>query len=506
MRSLLDQLSWKHVIAPIAVYFLTLAFYRLFLHPLAGFPGPKLAAITRYVEAYYDVVCGGQYTFKLAEMHKKYGPIIRISPYELHISDPSFYEKLYNREGRWDKYDWTWNAFGAPSATICSVKHEAHKHRRAALNPFFSKTSVAKRVGIIQRLASELCRKVDSFAVSESSQISMSAAISAFVRDVSTEFVIGKQYHILDAQDLNADVAVLFQGTGNLWRRTKHIPWYGSLLRYMPTSLVKKTSNHGVTAFVFFLQDMMKVTSDYFVSLRSAATDPDAPRTIVHEILDSELPPDEKSMGRVFQEVGTISGAGNETVAGCLSMILYHVYANQTILVRLRSELVAARHEPGPSLTVLENLPYLTAVLMEGLRLSPALATRAQRIAPDRDLVYNGQVIPAGTPVGMTTLLMHTDPDIYPDPTCFDPERWVDMDVRRKAEKTYAPFGRGTRMCLGMYLAWAELYMVVSTLVERFDLEFDPAALGDLECTSDEFLIGTTKRNGLRAYVKRVGI
>ncbi|KAK8130638.1 trichodiene oxygenase [Apiospora kogelbergensis] len=56
-------------------------------------------------------------------------------------------------------------------------------------------------------------------------------------------------------------------------------------------------------------------------------------------------------------------------------------------------------------------------------------------------------------------------------------------------------------LCLGMHLAWAELYIVISTLIQLFDLAFDADALGDLECTSDEFLIGTTKRNGLRAFV-----
>ncbi|KAK8023577.1 cytochrome P450 [Apiospora rasikravindrae] len=511
MTSPVENVSWKHGVVLAALYFLTLAFHRLFLHPLAGFPGPRLAAVTRDFEAYYDVVCNGQYTFKIAEMHKRYGPIIRISPHELYVSDPSFYEKLYNQDGKWDKYDWAWDAFGAPLSTICTAKHHVHKRRRAVLNHFFSKASVASRIDIVQRSVSELCRKVDEFADSRSIQISLGAAISAFTRDVSIEFAIGKRYHILDALDLDADEATLPQTSGSLWQRSKHFRWYVSLMKRMPSSMVQKTGGDGVNAFVFFLQ--------YYSTLAAAPPGDDGSgdtttRTIVHEILNAQIPPAEKSPGRVFEEVGTITRGGFETVANSLRMILYHIYADPEVLRRLRAELAEPRRDRSQndqgssdiSLRTLKKLLYLTAVLMEGLRLSPGLSTRSQRIAPDRDLVYNGRVIPAGTPVGMTTLLMHHDPALYPDPKRFDPERWMDMDVRRKAEKTYAPFGRGTRICLGMHLAWAELYLVVAALVQRFDFQFDPAALADLECSSDQFIIGTSGRDGLKTFVSRVPV
>jgi hypothetical protein len=65
--------SWKNAAAAFVVYWASLAFYRVFLHPLAKFPGPKLAAVTRWYEAYYDLVLEGRYTFKIAEMHKTYG-------------------------------------------------------------------------------------------------------------------------------------------------------------------------------------------------------------------------------------------------------------------------------------------------------------------------------------------------------------------------------------------------------------------------------------------------
>ena len=68
----MSYISWPAA-ATVAVYLASLIFYRLLLHPLSRFPGPKLAAISRWYEAYYDAIQEGQYTFKISEMHKKYG-------------------------------------------------------------------------------------------------------------------------------------------------------------------------------------------------------------------------------------------------------------------------------------------------------------------------------------------------------------------------------------------------------------------------------------------------
>jgi hypothetical protein len=71
--NLQQVLSWQNITAILIIYWATLIFYRIFLHPLAHFPGPRLAAITRWYEAYFDVVENGQYTFKIAKLHKTYG-------------------------------------------------------------------------------------------------------------------------------------------------------------------------------------------------------------------------------------------------------------------------------------------------------------------------------------------------------------------------------------------------------------------------------------------------
>ncbi|KAI0809864.1 trichodiene oxygenase [Xylaria sp. FL0064] len=478
-------LLWPLVLAGGVVLASAVAFYRLLLHPLAVFPGPKLAALTRGYEAYYDIVCNGQYTFKIAEMHKKYGSIVRISPYELHISNPHFYEKIYTREGEWDKYTFTYNEFGAPLSTVCAIDHSVHKRRRAAVNPFFSKASVAAK-------------------------LSLSAVISALTRDVATEFILGKSYNSLESRDFNAGLAVLFQSSGGVWRITKHLPWYGPLLKSLPVpAWLVQRADDGVKSFFGFLKSMVDMCSKIHSTWKNGKLDPGAPQTVVHAILNSDLPDNEKSFARIFDEASTITGAAFETTANTLRLTLYHIYNNIEVLRRLRAEITATLRDDQNSSSILsrlEQLPYLTAVLMEGLRLSPALATRAMRVSPNRDLSFRGQRIPAGTPVGMTTYLIHRDPDVYSDPDQFKPQRWLDLQERLKLEKFYAPFSKGPRNCLGMHLAWAELYMTVAALVEHFDIVFDSSAIDDITCTSDQFTIGTAGNNGLPVTVRRVKV
>lgn len=78
------------------VYLAIIAVLRLFVSPLAGIPGPKPAALTYRYQSYYEFFPHrGQFLFKCDELHKKYGPVVRIGPDEVHINDPYYYNEAY---------------------------------------------------------------------------------------------------------------------------------------------------------------------------------------------------------------------------------------------------------------------------------------------------------------------------------------------------------------------------------------------------------------------------
>jgi cytochrome P450 len=433
----------------IMAYYATLVVYRLFFHPLACFPGPRLAAISRWYEAYYDVVCGGQYTAQIAQLHRTYGPIIRISPHELHVIDPAFYKTLYRNDGRWHKHAWTYDAFGAPNSTIFGSNHETHKARRRAIAPLFSKQHVEAQQEILRRNIDKLCGRISNLA---GTTFNLGAAISAFTRDSANEFIVGKEYNELDLNDFGIGLSIAWSGAGAFWRMTKHVPWFGPALKAMPIEWAMKAADEGTLSFLRYLQQSKQDTQDTLAAAASPSPDPWVQDTIVHAIVHSDLPAAEKRFVRVFNEVATVTGAGFETTANAVRLILFHVYTDAGILQRLRDEINAAQPSSSEpiSLKTIEQLPYLTAVLMEGMRLSPAISTRGARIT-DKDLIYGTWRIPAGTPVGMTTLLMHTDEKLYPEPMRFHPDRGMQSATRVAIPaSTYAPFSRGTRICLGM--------------------------------------------------------
>jgi cytochrome P450 len=198
-----------------------------------------------------------------------------------------------------------------------------------------------------------------------------------------------------------------------------------------------------------------------------------AHHTVFHEILSSNLPEREKTVERLWQEAQIFTFAGTETAAWALSVMTFYLLSMPNITQKLRAELNTAIPDAQkvPSWKKLEQLPYLSAIISEGLRLSIGVSTRQHRICPDETLVLDtGErewIIPKGTVIAMSNPSIHFNSDIFPDPTRFDPERWI---KNPGLERYLWSFSKGPRRCLGVNLAYAELYLCIAMLFRRFDV------------------------------------
>jgi len=210
--------------------------------------------------------------------------------------------------------------------------------------------------------------------------------------------------------------------------------------------------------------------------------------TIFHTVLESSLPPEEKQLSRLWQEGQTVIGAGTETTAWALSVTTFHILSNPAIRRALLAELTPlfTSTTPGPSFAQLEQLPYLAAVIAEGLRLSHGVTTHLQRVCPDAALRFHAWRIPPGTPMSMSAILVHLNPSLFPAPRVFDPDRWIANPGLRRY---LVSFSKGSRQCLGMNLAYAELYLAVAYTLWRFPrMRLVDTSLDDVETVADYFM------------------
>lgn len=211
--------------------------------------------------------------------------------------------------------------------------------------------------------------------------------------------------------------------------------------------------------------------------------------TIFHSLINNDLPQQEKELQRIVEEAVLIVGAGQLTTADVLSVIFYQLIKNPEKLQMLRHELDEAIPDPNnlPHYQQLEQLPYLTAVILEGLRVTDPVCTRLPRISPDEDLKFQEWVIPKGTPVSMSAYFVHRDQRYFPNAENFVPERWVEPQARMRLERYLVAFSKGSRICLGMNLAYEEMYFACAAIVQRFDMELYETSEKDVKMTRDMF-------------------
>jgi cytochrome P450 len=176
---------------------------------------------------------------------------------------------------------------------------------------------------------------------------------------------------------------------------------------------------------------------------------------------------DGTSMGResLRDELLTLLAAGHETTATALAWTFHLLVENRRVLDRLVAELDALPPEKAA------DAPYLDAVVKESLRLQPVVPGVGRALeAPMRIGDWD---IPAGTMVAPSIYLTHHDPDVWPDPERFDPERFVH---RKPTPYEWLPFGGGVRRCIGMAFALYEMKVVLATVLRGLAIERAPGA------------------------------
>ncbi|KAK7754816.1 hypothetical protein SLS62_003130 [Diatrype stigma] len=354
--------------------------------------------------------------------------------------------------------------------------------------------------------------------------LNASCMFSALGNDVVSIYSFARCDHKLESLDFDpTSREAALAGISSI-HFMKHVPWVNDVMKALPEAFVEWLLPM-LASFLALKRTTREQVKKIMAGENREWQEKDHP-TIFHAILDSKLPSREKTVDRLSEDAQVVVMAGTLTTTATLELITFWLLRQQGTLLRLRKELLSVMPSVddvgGVPLATLENLPYLTAVIKEGLRLSYGLSARSQRIDPDSPIHFTDKrtgkewVIPPKTSVSITSVQIHHDEDIFPRSRDFIAERWLG-DEGKRLERYLTSFGKGSRNCVGVNLAYGELYLVLAHMWRCWGsrdarlgddagvLSLFETGLHDVELEADHFIPTPRKGSqGIRVKVQRV--
>ncbi|XP_055707519.1 probable cytochrome P450 4ac1 [Phlebotomus papatasi] len=173
----------------------------------------------------------------------------------------------------------------------------------------------------------------------------------------------------------------------------------------------------------------------------------------------------------IREEVDTFTFEGHDTTASGITMILFCLAQNPDIQEKVYEEIKSIRQEKnGAPLEIADysNLVYTDRVIKECLRMYPPVPFISRELTETQEV--NGYPVPTGTIVALHIFDLHRDPQYFPDPERFDPDRFLPEQVEKRHPFAYLPFSAGPRNCIGQKFALLEIKTVIESILINFHL------------------------------------
>ncbi|KAK3625225.1 hypothetical protein LTR56_012019 [Elasticomyces elasticus] len=458
-----------------------------FITPLRNFPGPFLASITDKWLLYYDLA--GLRTLKIHELHRRYGPVVRIGPNELSFSDVSVVNQIYGQQTAFMKAPASqdeepgtiYESMSLQPLGIFSLREKAaHSHRRSLLSHAFSQQNINDCTALIMQKVDLL---VEMFEKDVSRQPDVFLRFRLFALDVVGELFLGSSFGGLEAgtapQFLH-DMDDFFLLGGLEYQFYAVV----ALLRRLPLA--------GLQSFLACRERVAQLGNSTFQKYIERHGRESKRKDLLTKILSPQQEKNLMSDRETYVEIGNLVFAGTDTTSTTLTYLFWALARfpdwQNSIRVELREKL--GDNVRGPyDYQAIGNLPVLEAVINEGLRLYPAAPASLPRIVPDGGWQYNSHTIPARTVVSMQCYTTQRDPLAFPEPDKFIPGRWLDVEPTADMKTLFMPFSKGTRACLGKGLAMLELKLVLVALLSRYEVTLPVQTTEESMEMRDHFLV-----------------
>jgi cytochrome P450 len=326
--------------------------------------------------------------------------------------------------------------------SVILLDEDDHLEQRRLLLPAFHGERMQRLTGLMTELAE---REVASWPTEE--PVALHPRLQRVTLEIILRVVFGlEEGPTLDRlRDLLTDVLAFTESPLSvLPPMMRALAWMPRLRRF--NGQLRETDE-----IIFALIDERRAEMD-------GDGDDSPPRDDILAMLLAARHQDESPMSQqeLRDELMTALVAGHETTASQLAWALERLAREPAVRARLTDEIDAGQSDE-----------YLSATITEILRLRPVLPNAEPRLTK-REVEIGGHRYPPGVVLMASAYLIHHDPDIYPEPQAFRPERF---EGTAPGTYTWIPFGGGRRRCLGASFAVQEMKVVLRATLRRYELK-----------------------------------
>ncbi|EPE30604.1 Cytochrome P450 [Glarea lozoyensis ATCC 20868] len=441
--------------------------YNIYFHPLSHHPGPKLWAASR-IPFIYSLLTG-QLIQRTKEFHEKYGDFLRLAPDEVSFASEQAWNEIYafrpgHKRALRDKAYYV-----APESNVDNIitttDFKFHARVRRILSSSFSEGSLRAQYSLINSKADLLVSQIQRLTASskEGARVNMTDWLNFFTMDVISDLAFGESFGCLERGDYHEWVHTLFAFLKymSLAAAPRYYPTVEFILKmFMPKSVMEGQRKHMAYA-------REKITRR--IDLKSERPD------FMTPFMKNNVNFESVSREEIVETFNFVIIGGSETTATAMTGIFNHLTRKENKhVLEMSTREIRDKFSEKEEITfdTIQCLPYLDAVINEGLRMCNPVPGGLPRVVPAGGDTY------CGTRLAVRTFAVNRSDKLFENPNTFIPGRWLPDDQRPKeySQDNLAaskPFSVGFHSCLGRPLAWLEMRLVIVKLLLAFDLAVD---------------------------------
>ncbi|KAI1064255.1 hypothetical protein LB506_008055 [Fusarium annulatum] len=465
---------------------LTRLLYNKYGHGLNHVPGPWLAGFTDLWRLF--VVRGRRAQEVHVELHKKYGPGVRLGPRAVSIADTDALKVIYSPSAGWSKSKFypvqQALAKGKRLETMFNTDNDKyHARLRRSVSNAYAMSTLVTFEPFVDSTSAEFIRQLKlrfSDRTGGAGICDFGAWLQFYAFDVIGELTFSKRLGFVEK---GVDIDNIIR---DLESFLNYVSWIGQI-PFLDNLFIKNPIKIWLVKYGFLNSSapVAEFARKHLVERQheEASDTPKAPRRDFLNRFKEAHSKDPEFITEQLVLALTVANmfAGSDTTGITLRAVFYYLLKNprkmEALLKELGAESKAGRFSRDDGLVQWEevrDLPYLSAVINEALRCHPAVGLTLERMVPPGGVTLAGYFIPGGSIAGCSPWVIHQDTEVYGDDAAeFRPERWTEAtpEQRKKMNSCLLSFGAGARTCVGKNISLLELYKLVPTILRIFELE-----------------------------------